>query len=88
LIVSETDSKFISAMAGLGRGSAVWVLLALGLLAAANVVTATTYQVGSVGGATGDWTVPSTSNGLDYQTWADGQTYQFGDELGKFPASL
>ncbi|CAM6118127.1 unnamed protein product [Calypogeia fissa] len=68
-------------MARIGKGSAFLVLLfALGLLAAsANVATATTFQVG--GGVVGEWTIPSTANKLDYQTWADSQKFNFGDEL-------
>lgn len=69
-------------MARSGWGSsAVLALFALGVLVAANVATAATIAAPiQVGGAM-NWTVPTAANGLDYQTWANSQTFAFDDEL-------
>lgn len=74
------------AMAGPGRGSAaVVVLVALGLLAAANVASAAQHIVG---GET-NWTIPSTANNdFNYQSWANAQTFAFGDELGTYRSAF
>ncbi|KAG6543075.1 hypothetical protein Mapa_015571 [Marchantia paleacea] len=56
------------------RGGVI-LLLAAGLIAAVN---AATYMVGDDGGT---WTIPATTNDLNYSSWAAARNFRFGDEL-------
>ena len=56
-----------------GAGSC-WVLVALLLVARAFPAAATSFTVGGKSG----WTI-----GVDYTTWASGNTFKVGDSLGK-----
>ncbi|BBN13929.1 hypothetical protein MPTK1_6g07510 [Marchantia polymorpha subsp. ruderalis] len=54
---------------------AVILFLAAGLIAAVN---AATYMVGDDAGT---WTIPATTNDLNYTAWAESRNFRFGDDL-------
>lgn len=56
---------------------AVILFLAAGLIAAVN---AATYMVGDDAGT---WTIPATTNDLNYTAWAESRNFRFGDDLSK-----